>query len=77
MQCNVGGPEMTDKVVYLAFENPKAPVEMSVHACSVCRNKTFVLAASATGFPALRCAACSRHISYVGFADSANDGESA
>ena len=68
---------MTDKVVYLAFESASAPVENSIHTCTNCRNKTFVLAASPNGFPALRCAVCSQHISYVGFTDNNDNGGAA
>lgn len=56
-------------VVFLAFSNPKEPVENQVLACATCRNKTFTVNYGAPHFPALRCAACGEHMGRIGWAN--------
>lgn len=60
---------MTGEVVFLAFSNPKAPVENKVMACSNCRNKAFSVVYGANDFPSLRCTACGEHMGRIGWAD--------
>jgi DNA-directed RNA polymerase subunit RPC12/RpoP len=70
------GSEMTDeKVVFLAFSNPKMDDgTLTLRACATCKNKTFLVVHDMTsGFPALRCAACSSHLGRIGWASEEDD----
>lgn len=59
-----------EKVVFLAFSNPKLePESTSVSACAACRNKTFTVVHDGHDFPMMKCAACSQNIGRVGWAD--------
>ena len=59
-----------EKVVFLAFENPEAPVsEMSCAACRHCRNKTFkLLYAGESDFPQCICTCCGAYLGDMGWA---------
>lgn len=60
-----------DKVVFLAFANPKTTISDSRDfiACLHCRNKTYTLIEDRAGtFPLLTCAACGAHIGRMGWA---------
>jgi hypothetical protein len=58
---------MTGEVVFLAFANPKAPVENRVLSCGSCRNKAFTVVYGAADYPALRCTACGEHMGRLGW----------
>jgi hypothetical protein len=61
-----------EKVVFLAFSNPtvKPETAFSVHACRLCRNKTFTLVCEeANTFPMLRCACCGQNMGRMGWTD--------
>lgn len=62
---------MNEKVVFLAFTNPKKLEQdwCDALSCKVCRNKTYTLTwMGDEAFPLLRCAACGNHAGYWGFA---------
>lgn len=62
---------MSDNVVHLNFRSPTVDDDFgAMHACTVCRNKTFTLTVDRPdgGFPLMRCAACGSHIGRMGWA---------
>jgi hypothetical protein len=62
---------VSDPVVFLAFDNPKADRvgAIDMMACSHCKNKTFTAVFSDTKpYPMLRCAACTQDIGRFGWA---------
>lgn len=60
-----------DKVVFLKFSNEKVEPEGPEYmACTLCRNKTFVmLYEDDSRFPICQCAVCRNRIGYVGWAE--------
>ncbi len=62
--------ERGDKVIFLAYSNPDMDDgTLTLRSCSTCKNKTFlVVHDKASGFPALRCAACGLHLGRIGWA---------
>lgn len=65
-------PDDTEKVIYLAFANPNmidGNIGVDHRACSVCKNKTFVvLYDKPETFPMLRCACCGQDLGRIGWA---------
>lgn len=59
---------MAEKIIFLAYENPKLKQEQFIMACESCRNKTFVIKVSAREWPELYCAACGLMIGAMGWA---------
>lgn len=58
-----------EKVVYLAFDNPKAvPDEIVFIACRHCRNKTYTMTKDDRPFNILKCAACGDTLGRMGWA---------
>lgn len=61
---------MSDKVVYLAFDNPNLKIEgRDLLACKNCRNKTYVARTDMGEFPELECAACGAQIGAFGWVE--------
>jgi hypothetical protein len=61
---------MTDKekVVFLAFDNPKLkPETLEVMACVICRNKTFSVWYGENKFPMLKCCVCGADVGRIGW----------
>lgn len=67
----MSGGDNTNKVVFLQFKTPEVEGDMMAFiCCKHCRNKTFTLIEDRVGsFPLMRCAACSKHIGRIGWAD--------
>lgn len=80
--CDCGGEKITQRtrrnrrrqeqqasaVVYLAFDNPKAPeADLQMLACARYRNKTFTARVHSGDFPELECAACGQSIGRFGW----------
>lgn len=59
-----------EKVVFLAFSNPKTEVGgVEYLACRTCRNKTFLAVYDpSSGYPTLKCACCSQNCGRAGWA---------
>lgn len=61
---------MTEKVIFLAFDNPKAsPSDHDMLACASCRNKTYRCRTDLGEWPELYCAACGSRIGAFGWAE--------
>ena len=59
---------MSDNVVHLSFKGSNCGDEfMSLMSCSVCKNKTFVVAYMGEDFPVMKCAACGSHTGQIGW----------
>lgn len=60
---------MSDKVVFLAFDNPNLKDEKSYLGCRACRNKTYVARTDLGSWPELYCACCGSRIGAFGWAE--------
>lgn len=60
----------TEKVVFLAFNNPEVrPEEIDVLACVKCRNKTYRLHCAPNCGAEIYCAACGKFIGKMGWCE--------
>ncbi|MCE9567421.1 MAG: hypothetical protein K8U57_35925 [Planctomycetes bacterium] len=60
----------SDKVVFLAFSNDKAPSgDRHLIGCKACRNKTFTCRTDLGVWPEIYCAACDARIGAFGWAE--------
>jgi len=61
---------MSDKVVYLAWENKDTGVGATrIISCKTCKNKTFTIRPDVGKWPELYCAACGARIGSFGWAE--------
>lgn len=59
----------SEKVIFLAFDNPKLEreTEITLTRCANCKNKTFLLVHhERSDYPMLRCCACGDDVGRIG-----------